>query len=270
LYELRRWRVRFQVDAHGCIVLMGCMQERRNSKRREGVVRKLLTAGYRAAVRRAGISLIMAGALAAGCSGLANREEKFEPRTISFDSSEAGGVPTDFSTALTGGGGPVSWVVREDATAPGDRWVLEQESSDDTSYRFPMCIYDKITARDVAVEVNYKALAGKVDEAGGIVLRYTPENYYIARANALEDNIDLFKTVRGKRSKIEEVTVKVAAGRWHTLRFEAKGRHLTVVFDGKAVIETDDGTFTNPGKVGLWTKADSVSAFNNLKIERVP
>jgi hypothetical protein len=119
----------------------------------------------------------------------------------------------------------------------------------------------------VAVEVKYKAISGKVDQAGGIVLRYTPENYYIARANALEDNVDLFKTVKGKRSKIEEVPVKVTPGEWHTLRFEAKGSHLKVAFDGRLVIETNDSTFSRPGKVGLWTKADSVSAFTDLKIE---
>jgi hypothetical protein len=216
------------------------------------------------------LALIILSTLAVGCSGLASREENFEPQTINFDSAEVGRLPPDFSTALTGGGGPISWIVREDPTAPNGNRVLVQESSDDTSYRFPLCLYEQTVARDVAVEVNYKAISGKVDQAGGIVLRYSPENYYIARANALEDNIDLFKTVRGKRSKIEEVPVKVAPGQWHTLRFEAKGRRLKVAFDGRVVIETDDRTFSNPGKVGLWTKADSVSAFTNLKIERVP
>jgi hypothetical protein len=212
----------------------------------------------------------MAGALLAGCSGMKEREEPEKSQAISFNSAEVGKPPADFSTALTGGGGPISWVVREDPQAPGGGRVLVQESSDDTSYRFPMCIYDKLTARDVAVEVKYRAIAGKVDQAGGIVLRYNPENYYIARANALEDNIDLFKTVKGKRLKIEEVPVKVAAGAWHTLRFEAKGHHLKVIFDGKTVIEKDDHTFSGPGKFGLWTKADSVSAFSDLKIEPAP
>jgi hypothetical protein len=216
------------------------------------------------------ISLALVTLLATGCAGLANRPETFESQTINFDSVEDGNLPPDFSTALTGGGDPISWVVRRDSTVPNGRKALVQESSDDTSYRFPMCIYEKTVARDVAVEVNYKALSGKVDEAGGIVLRYHPENYYIARANVLEDNVDLFKTVNGKRLKIEEVPVKVTGGEWHTLRFEAKGRHLKVAFDGKVVIETNDRTFSNPGKVGLWTKADSVSAFSNLKIERVP
>lgn len=164
----------------------------------------------------------------------------------------------------------MNWVVRDDATAPNSRKVLVQESAEDTSYRFPLCIYDKTLARDVAVETIYKAISGKVDQAGGLVLRYTPDNYYIARANALEDNVILFKTVQGKRSKIEEVPVKVTAGQWHTLRFEAKARHLKISFDGKVVLEKDDDTFPNPGRVGFWTKADSVSAFAHLKIERVP
>src|ERR1700733_6970713 len=98
-------------------------------------------------------SLLIVCALAAGCSGLQSRQENFEPQTISFDSDEIGGLPPDFSTALTGGGGPISWVVRGDSTAPNGRKALVQESSDDTSYRFPMCIYDKVVARDVAVEV---------------------------------------------------------------------------------------------------------------------
>jgi hypothetical protein len=207
--------------------------------------------------------------LAAGCSSPAYHEETFEPQTIKFDSTEVGQLPPDFSTALTGGGGPISWAVREDSTAPDSKRVLVQESADATSYRFPLCIYEKTTARDVAVEVNYKAISGKVDQAGGIVLRYTPGNYYIARANALENNVILFKTVKGKRSKIVEVPAPVAAGEWHTLRFEAKGAQLTVAFDGKVVIEKHDTTFSNPGQVGLWTKADSVSAFANFKIERV-
>jgi hypothetical protein len=227
-------------------------------------------ARYLTAAHLAVMTLIILTTLAAGCSGLPRQEESFEAQAINFDSGELGKLPPDFSTALTGGGGPVSWVVREDSTAPNGKRVLVQESSDDTSYRFPMCLYEKTVARDVAVEVNYKAISGKVDQAGGIVLRYTPENYYIARANVLEDNVVLFKTVRGKRSVVKEVAVKVVPAQWHPLRFEAKGRHLTITFDGKVVIETDDSTFTNPGQVGLWTKADSVSAFSNLKIERVP
>jgi hypothetical protein len=216
------------------------------------------------------IFAVAACALFAGCSELPIRQETFEPQIINFDSTETGKLPADFTTALTGGGGPVFWVVREDPTAPTGNKVLVQESSDDIVYRFPLCVYEKTEARDVAAEVNYKAISGKIDQAGGIVLRYTPGNYYIARANALENNVILFKTVNGKRSKIKEVPVKVTAGQWHTLGFQARGRDLTVTFDGRIVIKRYDTTFSEPGKIGLWTKADSVSAFDNLRIDKIP
>ena len=213
--------------------------------------------------------IVLSVMLLSGCSGAFVHENALTPRVIGFNADEIGQPSADFTTALTGGGGRVSWIVREDPTAPDATKVLMQESTDDTSYRFPLCIYDGGAARDVAVEVKYKAIAGEVDQAGGIVLRYRPENYYVARANALEDNIDLFKTVRGNRLKIAEVSMKVTPKQWHTLGFAARGKHLTVTFDGKTAIEADDTTFSNAGKVGLWTKADSVSAFADLHIEPI-
>ncbi len=186
---------------------------------------------------------------ATGCTGTAGSEAPFAAQTVRFNANDVGKPPADFTTALTGGGVPVSWVVREDAQVPDGGCVLVQESADDTGYRFPLCVYDQVVARDVEVETKFKAISGKVDEAGGVVLRYNPENYYIARANALEDNVILFKTVNGKRSKIEEVPVKVSAGAWHTLRFVARAWHLKISFDGKVVLERDDDTFSGPGKV---------------------
>jgi hypothetical protein len=218
----------------------------------------------------ASLATAVVAAFAAGCCSTYYNQPQpppVAPQTINFTPADLGKLPADFSPALTGGGGPVSWNVRDDPQAPGGRPVLIQESADDTSYRFPLCIYGPVVARDVAVEVKFKAISGKVDQAGGIVLRYTPDNYYIARANALENNVILFKTVAGKRSKIEEVPATVAPGVWHTLRFEARGPQLTVSFDGRVVIHRKDRTFSQPGKVGLWTKADSVSAFTDLKIE---
>jgi hypothetical protein len=205
-----------------------------------------------------------------GCSELPPRVETFEARSLNFDSAQTGQVPPGFTTALTGWGDPGVWAVREDSSAPGGGKVLVQERPDPINYRFPLCVYDGIIARDVAAEINFKPISGTLDQAGGIVLRYSPQNYYIARANALENNVILFKTVNGKRSKIIEVPAKVALGQWHTLRFEAVGKRLKVIFDGQLYIDTHNRTFTNPGKVGLWTKADSVSAFKDLKIERIP
>ena len=219
---------------------------------------------------RCGILVFGLAVIFSGCAELPVRHENFEPQSIEFDSSAVGGLPENFSTALTGEGGGVSWVLRDDDTAPVGRRVLVQESAEAIKYRFPLCIYDKIVARDVSAEVSYKAISGTVDEAGGIVLRYNQENYYIARANALENNVILFKTVRGKRSRIKEVPVKFSLGQWHTIGFQAKGKRLTITFDGRVVIDRNDTTFTEPGKIGLWTKADSVSAFDNLRIDPVP
>ena len=174
-------------------------------------------------------------------------------------------APPGYTVALTGGGPPPTWVVRDDSTAPGP--TIVQTSADPTSYRFPLCLRAGQAPADVSATVNVKTLSGTVDQAGGVVVRYRPENYYVARINALEDNVNLFKTVDGNRLKIAEVETKVAPGQWHTLTLTARGPHLTVVYDGKPIIEADDATFAGPGQVGLWTKADSVTAFADLRVE---
>src|SRR5262245_24068352 len=188
--------------------------------------------------------------------------------TLNFDNSEVGQAPADFSTALTGGGGLVSWVIQEDPTAPSGGKVLAQTSTDKTDYRFPLCVYDKFTAKDVEVSVKFKAVSGKVDQAAGLVARFRDkDNYYITRANALESNVRLYKVVGGSRKQFAGVKAKVSSGEWHTLKLEVKGKHFEVSFDDKLLFEADDDTFKDAGKVGLWTKADSVTYFDDLKIE---
>jgi hypothetical protein len=187
---------------------------------------------------------------------------------LDFDTAEVGKPPPDFSTALTGGGGPVTWVVKEEPSAPSDGKVLAQTSADTTDYRFPLCVYNKVTARDVDVAVCFKAVSGKVDQAAGLVARFRDkDNYYIVRANALEDNVRLYKVVGGSRKQFAGTKAKVSSGEWHTLKLAAKGNHFTVLFDGTQLFEADDDTFPEPGKVGLWTKADSVTYFDDLTIE---
>jgi hypothetical protein len=188
--------------------------------------------------------------------------------TLDFEQFEAGKTPAGFSTALTGGGGPVSWVIQEDSTAPSGGKVLAQTSTDKTDYRFPLCVYDTFTAKDVAVSVKFKAVSGKVDQAAGLVARFQDkDNYYITRANALEDNVRLYKVVEGSRKQFAGVKAKVSSGEWHTLKLEVKDKHFAVFFDDKLLFAADDDTFKDVGKVGLWTKADSVTYFDDLKIE---
>lgn len=187
---------------------------------------------------------------------------------LDFDTAEVGKLPVDFSTALTGGGGPVVWVVKEEPSAPSGGKVLAQTSTDTTDYRFPLCVYDKVTARDVEVAVRFKAIAGKVDQAAGLMVRFQDkDNYYITRANALEDNVRLYKVVGGSRKQFAGTKAKVSSGEWHALKLAVKGKHFQVYFDDKLLFEADDDTFKDAGKVGLWTKADSVTYFDDLTIE---
>jgi hypothetical protein len=203
------------------------------------------------------------------CSLLVFARASLAAQTVlDFDTADVGKLPAGFSTVLTGGGGPVIWVVKEDSSAPSGGKVLAQTSTDTTDYRFPLCVYDKVTARDVDVAVRLKAVSGKVDQAAGLVVRFRDkDNYYIVRANALEDNVRLYKVVGGSRKQFAGTKAKVSSGEWHTLKLTAKGNHFTVFFDGTQLFKADDDTFPEPGKVGLWTKADSVTYFDDLTIE---
>jgi Domain of Unknown Function (DUF1080) len=115
------------------------------------------------------------------------------------------------------------------------------------------------------VEVKFKPISGKEDQAGGLVWRAKDaDNYYIARANALEDNVTIYHTVNGRRTEKKRTNTKVASNQWHTLRVEFQGSHFTVAFDGKKAIDWTDDTLKEAGKVGVWTKADSVTLFDDF------
>src|SRR5262249_27521299 len=145
--------------------------------------------------------------------------------------------------------------------------VIAQTSKDTTDYRFPLAVYKPVSARNVDVVVRFKPAAGKVDQAGGIAVRLmTPDDYYVARANALEDNVPFYRVVKGRREQLQGSNVKVAGNQWHTLGLRAEGDKFTVSFDGKALFTARDTTFDKPGKVALWTKADSVTHFDAITI----
>jgi hypothetical protein len=190
-------------------------------------------------------------------------------KTYDFEKDEAGKAPAGFTQATTGGGAPGAWAVREEAGAPSGKKVLAQTSQDETDLRFPLCVLDAVDVKDSAVSVKFKAVSGKVDQAAGLVLRFKDkDNYYVARANALEDNVRLYKVETGKRKQFAGKNgVKVAPAQWHALRLEVKGSHFKVSFNGELLFEADDAAFAGPGKAGLWTKADSVTLFDDFSVE---
>ncbi|MFL5267081.1 MAG: hypothetical protein ACJ8AH_10885 [Stellaceae bacterium] len=145
--------------------------------------------------------------------------------------------------------------------------AIAQTSTDTTDYRFPLAVYKPVSAKDVDVSIRFKPIGGKVDQAGGIAVRLTTnDDYYVVRANALEDNVRFYRVVKGRREQIKGINTKVASNQWHTLGLRAEGEHFTVSFDGKVLFSTDDKTFAIEGKVALWTKADSVTYFDTLTI----
>ncbi len=184
-----------------------------------------------------------------------------------FDSDTPGQLPAKFHTAKTGEGAQEKWVVTADPTAPSKPNVVAQTSTDQTDYRFPLLISDEGSFQNLDLSVKFKALSGSIDRAGGLVFRLKdPNNYYIVRANALENNYRLYHVVNGRRSQFAGANFKVTSGEWHELRVEAVGNKITCYFDGNKKIEATDDTFKDAGKVGLWTKADSVTSFDDLKV----
>jgi hypothetical protein len=173
--------------------------------------------------------------------------------------------PAGFSFARTGHGREGRWLVVQDPSAPAGDHVLAQVDPDDTDDRFPVAVADAPLLEDLRLEVRCKPVSGKTDEACGLVFRYRDrDDYYVARANALEDNVNLYRVVKGQRRQITGWSGEVTRDRWHTLAVEARGDHLRVFWEGTPIIEARDSTFAGAGKVGVWTKADSITRFAAL------
>jgi len=185
-------------------------------------------------------------------------------KRFDFDSDKPGEPPQGFSFGRTGKGPPGKWVVQAADDAPSGKNVLVQSDSDRTDYRFPVA-YTGPDMKDLRLSVKCKPVSGKVDQGCGLVFRLKdPDNYYVVRANALEDNVRLYHVVKGDRRQFAGWNGKVASGKWHELAVEAQGDRFQVFFDGAKVIEAQDKTFSDPGKFGVWTKADSIIQFDDL------
>ena len=179
---------------------------------------------------------------------------------VNFDNLPAGTAPAGWTATKTGTG-DAKWTVEKDDSAPSKPNVLKQSGQ----ATYPVCLKDDSSLKDGFVEVKFKPVSGREDQAGGLVWRAKDaNNYYVARANALENNVTIYHTVNGRRTERKRSSMKVASGQWHTLRVEFQGNHFTVVSDGVKALDWDDETFKDAGKVGVWTKADSVTLFDDF------
>jgi hypothetical protein len=180
-----------------------------------------------------------------------------------FDTVKPGEFPPGWLGGITGAG-KADWAVIADPTAPSAPNVLKQSGT----AKFCWCVNTNLSLKNGRVMVRFKPLSGVEDEAGGLIWRFQDgDNYYVARANSMEDNITIYKTVAGVRKEYGRMKMTVTRRQWHTLRVEFNGPHFTVAFDGEFALAWDDDTFPNAGAVGVWTKADSVTAFDDFRWE---
>jgi hypothetical protein len=183
-----------------------------------------------------------------------------------FDSDATEKSPAGFTFARTGDGRAGRWLVRAIPDAPSGGQALAQTDADDTDYRFPVAVADQPAFKDLRLSVKCKTTSGKVDQVCGLVFRYRDENnYYVTRTNGLENNVRLYRVKDGRRVQFGGWNGKVAKNVWHDFAVEARGGHFQVFFNGKKVIDARDDTFSGPGRVGLWTKADSITLFDALE-----
>jgi hypothetical protein len=177
-----------------------------------------------------------------------------------FDAVKAGTLPDDWTCGVTGKGSPL-WQVETDSSAPSNPNVLKQTGSG----TFPWCVKQSVRIADGFVEVKFKPIAGREDQAGGLIWRFKDgDTYYIARANALENNVSLYHVEKGRRITIKYLNAPVATNQWHILRVEFSGKAINVIFDGKRYLQLENDQITGAGAVGVWTKADSVTAFDDF------
>ena len=186
-----------------------------------------------------------------------------------FELGHENDPPTGFAFSTTGEGPPGQWVVKTQPDAPSGTHVLAQVDGDPTDEsRFVMAVADQPVLANVRVSVQCKPVSGTIDQACGVVFRYQDQDhYYLARANVLEDNVRLFKVEEGRRHQLVNWRGPVTRGQWHELRVDAAGERIDVFWDGQQVIGTSREMSRAPGKVGLWTKSDSVTYFDDLRVE---
>jgi hypothetical protein len=196
--------------------------------------------------------------------------------TVRFNHSVPGKLPADWEVAMTHAGAPPDWEIVRDESAPSPPNVLAQLSRDKTAGRFPLAIWDRASLQDGELLVAFKTVDGSIDQAAGIVWRYQDSNnYYIVRANALENNVVFYKVENGVRTSIAPkglpsrsygVKHLIPSGRWNNLKVSFAGAKIAVFFNQEQLFEAEDTTFSTPGKVGLWTKADSVTYFDDFTV----
>ncbi len=204
-----------------------------------------------------------------GCETLFHGEEDENEVVMSFDDAAVGTVPAGWRIAETAGKGKTAkWAVVKDESAPSKPNVLAVTETKNSGHTFNLAIAENATYKDLEVELKVKAVSGKQDQGGGPMWRVQDENnYYVARWNPLEDNFRVYYVKNGKRRQIASAKVKADPKKWHEIEVEHVGNTIVAEFDDKKLIEVKDSTFSEAGKIGLWTKADAATKFDKVEVK---
>ena len=206
---------------------------------------------------RAAVAALAASAITGRRRAVAAGPDMTLPGHVPAETFDFEGKGLDGWTTVDG-----QWAVEEMAGAPSGKKVLVQRA---VKNAFNVIVAPPGPHTDVDVSMKFKPISGREDASGGIVFRFTDGKYYVVRANALEDNFRLYSYDRG-RSQLASARVRAPAlGQWHTVRLVAVGDHMQAWLDGTRYLDHRDARF-KAGRVGLWTKADSITAFDDLVI----
>jgi hypothetical protein len=189
--------------------------------------------------------------------------------TIGFDEEKAGELPAGWRAEGTNQKGPLAtWKVTADASAPSKSNALTLTSANhDSSSTFNICWTDRVRFKEGRIDVALKPNSGSVDQGGGPIWRVQDkDNYYLCRANPLESNFRVYYVKDGSRRELASANVTIASGKWHAIAIEHHGDHITCFLDGEKLLEANDDHLPNAGAVGVWTKSDAASSFDDFKV----
>jgi hypothetical protein len=194
--------------------------------------------------------------------------EDRKTQALRFSKNDIGKLPAGWKAAQTGKGEGSIWKIVADDTAPSKSGVALAQTAESPNALFNICVAEGTSFADVEVMVAFKALKGKNDQGGGFVWRYQDaNNYYICRMNPLEDNYRVYKVIDGKRIQLQtKEELKVPVGEWHTLKVKMQGDRIECFLDGKRELDVKDATISKGGKVGLWSKSDAQTEFDDFRV----
>jgi len=211
----------------------------------------------------------------ASCSTLSSKNNQVENKVsfsqmgndtiFDFENQTVGKLPFRFMADVTGKAENIKWSIVNDN---GNNVVAQQSINSGSCYN--LLVLEKIGYKDFTASVKIKAISGEEDQGGGLVWRYIDkDNYYIARYNPLENNFRFYKVENGKRKQLVSVDSDIKQGEWFTMTIDMNGNRVNCSLNGKILIESSDDTFKSEGLIGLWTKADAITYFDELKINGI-